>query len=72
VNLVTALPPTPPLDDEAVAALVDAMAPLLGIIIDPAWRGAVILNLKANAAAARLVIEFPLADELEPAPVFRA
>jgi Protein of unknown function (DUF4089) len=71
VNLVTALPPTP-LDDEAAAALVDAMAPLLGIAIEPAWRGAVAANLKANAAAARLVLDFPLADELEPAPVFRA
>jgi Protein of unknown function (DUF4089) len=68
---MSSLPPSP-LDDDAAAALADAMAPLLGIAIDPAWRGAVVANLKANAAAARLVGEFPLPDELEPAPVFRA
>ena len=64
--------PLPPLDDDAAAALVDAMAPLLGIAIDPSWRTSIVANLKANAAAARLVLDFPLADELEPAPVFRA
>jgi hypothetical protein len=69
---MTTLPPTPPLDDEAAAALVDAIVVALGIAIDPAWRGAVVANLKANAAAARLLMEVPLADELEPAPVFRA
>ena len=69
---MTNLPPTPPLDDETAAAVVGAMAPMLGIAIDPAWQGAVVANLKATANAARLVLDFPLDDELEPAPVFRA
>ena len=62
----------PPLDDRTAEVIVDAMAPLIGLSIEPAWRAAVAGNLNAVAAAARLVLEFPLDDELEPAPVFRA
>ena len=69
---MTHLPPTPSLDDEAATAVVKAMAPMLGIAIDPAWQGAVVTNLKATANAARLVLDFSLEDELEPAPVFSA
>ena len=66
----TELPP--PLDDAGAEAIIDAMAPLLGLAIEPAWRGAVAANLKVVSNAARLVLEFPLEDELEPAPVFLA
>ena len=62
----------PPLGDEDADAIIDAMAPLLGLAIEPAWREAVATNLRVVANAARLVLEFPLEDELEPAPVFRA
>ena len=72
MTAVTNAPPMPPLDDEACGGIVDAMAPMLGIAIDPAWRGAVVANLKATANAARLVLDVPLEDELDPAPVFRA
>lgn len=65
-------PPTPPLDDETAGGVVDATAPMLGIAIDPVWRPAVVTNLVATANAARLVLDFPLPDELEPAPVFFA
>ena len=61
-----------PMDDQALGSIVDATSPLLGIAILPEWRDAVVANLRATAAAARLVEEFPLDDELEPAPVFRA
>ena len=61
-----------PMDDQALGAIVDATAPLLGIAIRPEWRDAVVANLRATRAAARLVEELPLDDELEPAPVFRA
>jgi Protein of unknown function (DUF4089) len=57
---------------EVAAAVVDAMAPALGLSVDPAWRGEVIAHWLATARAARLVLAFPLEDELEPAPVFRA
>jgi hypothetical protein len=65
-------PLPPPLDDAGAEAIIDAMAPLLGLSIEPAWRDAVAANLKVVANSARLVLEFPLEDELEPAPVFRA
>lgn len=59
-------------DDEMIAAVVDAAAPLLSLQIDPGWRDTIAANLQATLNAARLVLEFPLDDELEPAAVFRA
>lgn len=64
--------PSPVLDDEAAGRMADALSPVIGIAIAPEWRPAVIANLKATAAAAKLVLDFPLPDDLEPAPVFRA
>lgn len=55
-----------------IAAAVDAAVALHGLAVEPAWREAATANLAAVAAAARLVAEFPLDDELEPAPVFSA
>ena len=66
------MPPRPDGEAKAAAAVVDAMAPALGLTVDPAWRGEVIAHWLATARAARLVLAFPLEDELEPAPVFRA
>jgi hypothetical protein len=56
-----------PFDPEAHLA---HMAPLIGLAVEPAWRPAVVANLAATAAAAELVLAFPLADHEEPAPVF--
>lgn len=53
------------------AAYVDAAAALIWLPLDPAHRPGVILNLERIAEMARLVMEFPLGDEAEPAPVFR-
>jgi hypothetical protein len=69
---MTPFPATPPLDDDSADAIVNSVAPTLGIAIDPAWRDAVVTHLKATGDAARLVLDFTLPDELEPAPVFRA
>ena len=66
------IPAFSPLDDATVGTVVDAMAPLVGMVVDLTWREAVIGHLRATAEAARLVADFPLDDELEPAPVFRA
>ena len=63
-------PPVP--DDEALGRLLDAHLPLMGIAIEAEWRPEIVANLRATANAARLVLEFPLDDELEPAPVFQA
>ena len=64
------LPPLP--DDEAMLAYIDGAALLNGIPVDPAWRAEILANLRAVANAARAVLSFPLEDEAEPAPVFRA
>ena len=50
---------------------VDAAAVLIGLPIDPAHRPGVVLNLQRIAQMAALVMEFPLPDESEPAPVFK-
>lgn len=51
-------------------AVMDAMAPMLGLKIEPAARAAVARNLEVTARFAALVLEVPLDDEAEPAPVF--
>jgi len=60
------------LDDATADALIDAMLPILRLEIDPAWRAEIRANLKVNARMAQRVLEFPLEDELDVAPVFRA
>lgn len=51
-------------------AYTDATAALLELPIAPEYRPGVIANLERTAAIAQLVLEFPLPDELEPAPIF--
>jgi hypothetical protein len=59
--------PTDPLDDFITAA-----AAALALPIDPAWRPAVRTHLAVTLKFARMVEEFDLPDDAEPAPVFRA
>ena len=56
-----------PLDD-----YIDAVGKALALPIDDAWRPAVKANLEVSLTLARLVDEFPLPDETEPASVFAA
>ena len=56
-----------PLDD-----YIDAVGKALGLSIDEAWRPAVRANLEFSLRIARLVDEFALPDETEPASVFAA
>jgi hypothetical protein len=58
---------TEPFDPEAHLT---AMARAMGLTIREEWRAAVVANVKATAAAADLVMSFPLEDHIEPAPVF--
>ncbi len=51
-------------------AYVDAVAELVGLTLDPAHRPGVILNVERIAQMAALVMEFPLPEDTEPAPVF--
>ncbi len=56
-----------PLDD-----MVDAGAQVLGISLEPQWKAEVKVQLQVILRHGALVAEFPLPDELEPAPVFKA
>ena len=56
-----------PLDD-----YIDAVAKVLSLPIDPAWKPAVRANLEVSLSLAGLVDQFPLPDEAEPAGVFTA
>ena len=56
-----------PLDD-----YIDAVAKALGLPVEDAWRPAIRANLEVSLRLARLVDEFALADEAEPASVFTA
>ena len=53
-------------------AVVDAMAPLIGLPITDEYRPGIVTNLKVTSVLAALVLEFPLDDHAEPAPVFTA
>jgi hypothetical protein len=53
-------------------ALIAASAHALDLPVDPAWHPAIRFNLDVTLRFAALVAAFPLPDEAEPAPVFRA
>jgi hypothetical protein len=59
-------------DDKSLDAFIDAVAELLDLPIDPAWKPAVRGNLKVTLALATMVAAFELPDDAEPAPVFEA
>jgi hypothetical protein len=59
--------PADPLDE-----YIDAAAKALGLPIEEAWRPAVRANLEVSLRLARMVDEFALPDEAEPASVFTA
>jgi Protein of unknown function (DUF4089) len=56
-----------PLDD-----YIEAVGKALRLPIEDAWRPAIRANLEVSLRLARLVDEFPLPDEIEPADVFTA
>jgi hypothetical protein len=57
---------------DVIDTLVAANAQALSLWIDPAWRASVKRNLHVILTHAALVDQFPLSDDIEPAPVFRA
>ena len=57
-----------PFDAEA---WIDLAAPALGLAIAPEYRAGVALNLARLAELAGPLLDFPLADDDEAAPVFR-
>ena len=56
-----------PLDD-----YIDAVARVLALTVEDAWRPAVKANLEVSLRLARLVDSFALPDETEPASIFTA
>ena len=58
---------TDPLDD-----YIDAVGKALALPIKESWRPAVRANLEVSLRLARLVDEFALSDETEPASVYSA
>jgi Protein of unknown function (DUF4089) len=53
-------------------AVVDSMAPLLGLTLTPESRAQTIAHLKIAAEHAQKLLSVPLDDADEPAPVFTA
>jgi hypothetical protein len=51
---------------------IDAVGKALALPIEDAWKPAVRANLDVSLKLARMVDEFPLPDETEPASVFAA
>jgi hypothetical protein len=61
------MPVTEPLDE-----YIDAVAKALALPIEDAWRPAVRANVEVTLRMARMVDEFPLPDETEPASIYAA
>jgi hypothetical protein len=53
-------------------AMVDAMAPLLGLTLTPESRAQTIVHLRIAEEQAEKLLSVPLDDQQEPAPVFTA
>ena len=53
-------------------AVVDAMAPLLGLTLTPESRAQTLVHLRIAAEQAQKLLSVPLDDKQEPAPVFTA
>ena len=53
-------------------AVVDAMAPLLGLTLMPESRAQTVVHLRIAAEQAEKLLSVPLDDQQEPAPVFTA
>ena len=53
-------------------AVVDAMAPLLGLTLTPESRAETLVHLRIAAEQAEKLLSVPLDDRQEPAPVFTA
>ncbi|HEY1411809.1 MAG TPA: DUF4089 domain-containing protein [Rhodopila sp.] len=60
------------MDEAALDSLIDAGTAMLGIEMKAEWRAAVRMHLAISLGHAATVLEAPLPDHLDPAPVFRA
>lgn len=51
---------------------ITAAAAALDLPLEEAWRPTIKANLEVTLRLANLVAEFPLPDEAEPAPIYKA
>jgi hypothetical protein len=58
------------MSDDITEAWIISSAAMLKLPLDPAWLPAVKTNVEVTFRLARLIDEFPLPDESEPAPVY--
>ena len=56
--------------DAELDAFILAGTRLLGLPIEDAWKPAIRAHLEVNLRLGARVMEFPLPDEAEPAPIF--
>jgi hypothetical protein len=62
----------PVADSVSLKLQVDAAIASAGLPVDAEWRASIDAHFEAIAKAAALVMEFPLEDEVDAAPVFSA
>jgi hypothetical protein len=60
------------MSEDSLDDYIDAASNILRLPVDEAWKPAVRANLEVSMRLARLVDEFALPDESEPASVFAA
>ena len=60
------------MSENHLSALIAASTHAFDLPVDPAWYPAIRFNLEVTLRFAALVASFPLPDDAEPAPVFRA
>jgi hypothetical protein len=59
-------------ETDPLLTAIEAGAKMLDLTIEPAWLPSVRANLEVSLRLAKLVDEFPLPDDHEPASIFRA
>jgi Protein of unknown function (DUF4089) len=59
-------------DKDPLLTAIDAGAHMLGLTIDPAWIPSVRANLDVSLRLGKLVDDFQLPDDHEPASTFKA
>ncbi len=57
-------------DEEVTYAWIRSSAAMLNLPLEAAWLPAIKANVEVTFRLAALVDEFPLPDEIEPAPVY--
>jgi Protein of unknown function (DUF4089) len=65
------VPASDPPANPSLEPLVDQLAQLIELPLAPEHRPGVIANFERTAVIAQLVMEFPLGDDVEIAPIFQ-